>query len=53
MDEKASASTLPEPEQNASETLVEEQLDNVAGGGGSGSTDPATGIRLNHNQNAA
>ena len=53
MDEKKIESTLPEPEQVVSEPLNEEQLDHVAGGGGSGATDPEPGIRLNHNQNVA
>ena len=54
MDEKTKAATLPEPEQNASEPLREEQLNEVTGGSGSGSTDPVGGIvRLNHNQNVA
>lgn len=51
MDEKANAVKLPEPEQNASEALGEEQLNGVVGGSGSGSTDPSYGIKLNHNQN--
>lgn len=53
MDEKTNDSTLPEPEENASETLKEEQLNLVAGGGDSGSTDPVLGVKLNHNQNVA
>ena len=54
MDENTNALTLPQPEQNASKPLNEEQLDEVSGGGGSGSTDPGTGVvRLNHNQNVA
>jgi hypothetical protein len=51
VDEKANAVKLPEPEQNASEALGEEQLNGVVGGSGSGSTDPSYGIKLNHNQN--
>ena len=52
-DEKTNALTVPEPEQNASEAIPEEQLNEVAGGSGSGSTDTQFGIRLNHNQNVA
>jgi hypothetical protein len=54
MDEKTNALTDPEPEQNPSEAIQEEQLNEVTGGSGSGSTDPVGGIvRLNHNQNVA
>lgn len=52
-DEKTKELKVPEPEQNASEALPEEQLNEVTGGSGAGSTDPGVGIRLNHNQNVA
>lgn len=53
MDENTNGSTLPDPEQNASDALTEEQLNNVSGGGNSGLSGPSGGVELNHNQNVA